>query len=254
MTVSKRAWQNYIDGLEKVSEIAKEQAMKYIETHEVDTEEGRTALIRYCYGLVTKYGEAASEYACQMYDALSELEQADVEPAEPAETATMNETAKAVNGTMKNLLRVELTGAAIYRLVKVAGQDTTLKNAIRDKAYFAWIPSGDTCAFCLSIAAEGWKRATQKALAGGHAEHIHGNCNCAYAIKHDTETDYASYDPEEYQEIFDDAEGSTEEEKLNSVRRMAYDKNKARINAQKRSAYEKSKELESSAAEEINVN
>lgn len=253
MTVSKKVWQKYIDGLEKVSQKAKDLTMKYIETHDVDSPEGREALIRYCYGLSVKYGEAASEFACQMYDAISELEGAAVPTAEPAEPATWSDTAKAVNGTMKNLLRVEVCGAAIYRLVKMCGQDTTLNNAIRDRAYFAWIPSGDTCPFCLSIASEGWKRASKTALEGGHAEHIHGNCNCAYAIKHDKDTDYKSYDPEAYQEIFDDADGTTEEEKLNSVRRMAYDKNKEKINAQKRSAYQRSKELESSAAEEINV-
>lgn len=253
MTISKRAWQNYIDGLEKVSQKAKDLTMKYIETHDVDTPEGREALIQYCYGLSVKYGEAAAEFACQMYDAISELEEADVPSAEPAEPATFSETAKAVNGTMKNLLRAEICGAAIYRLVKMCGQDTTLYNAIRDRAYFAWIPSGDTCPFCLSIAAEGWKRASRSALQGGHAQHIHGNCNCAFAIKHDQGTGYNSYDPEEYQRIFDDAEGITEEEKINSVRRIAYNKNKDRINAQKRSAYEKRIELNSSAAEEIDV-
>jgi hypothetical protein len=50
------------------------------------------------------------------------------------------------------------------------------------------------------------------------------------------------------------AEGNTKEEKLNSIRRMAYKENKERINAQKRSVYEKHKELENSEAEEINVN
>ncbi len=254
VSISKEVWQNYIDGLEKVCEEAKALAKKYIETHEVDSDEGRRSLIEYCYGLSVKYGEAASEFACQMYDAISELEGAEVDPAEPAEPATYQETAKAVNGTMKNLLRAEITAAAIGRLVKLCGQDTTLNNAIRDKAFFAWIPVGDTCPFCLGIAAEGWKRASQKALDGGHAIHIHGNCNCAYTIKHKEDTEYKSYEPGFYQEIFENAEGNTPEEKLNSIRRIAYDKNKAKIRAQKRSAYQKSKELESSEAEEINVN
>ena len=254
MTISKEVWKNYIDGLEAISEKAKELTQKYIETHDVDSNEGRQALIDYCYGLSSKYGEAAAEFACQMYDAISALEGAEVDPAEPAETATYQDTAKAVNGTLKNLLRAEIAAAAIGRLVKLAGQDTTLNNAIRDRAYYAWIPFGDTCAFCLGIAAEGWKRASEKALKGGHAEHIHGNCNCAYSIRHNKETDYEAYDPSDYQEIFQDAEGSTKKDKLNSVRRMVYQENKDRINAQKRDSYERSKELESSQAEELYVN
>ena len=252
-TISTKVWNNYIKGLSAVDDRVKQLVMKYIQTHEVDSEEGRAALIRYCYGLSVKYGEAAVEFACQMYDAVSELEGADVEPALPAETASYSDVAKAVNGTMKNILRAEITGAAIGRLVKRAGQDTTLKNAIRDKAYYAWIPSGDTCPFCLAIAAEGWKKATASALAGGHADHIHGNCNCAYSIKHKEETSYSSYKPEEYQEIMSEATGRTEEDKLNSIRRMEYQKNKDRINEQKRSAYEKRKELNSSEAEEVDV-
>lgn len=89
-----------------------------------------------------------------MYDAITELEGSTVPPAEPAETATYSETAKAVNGTLKYVLVAEMVGTAVGRLVKMAGQDTTLKNAIRDRAYFAWIPSGDTCVYCLMIAAE----------------------------------------------------------------------------------------------------
>ena len=254
MEISERAWRNYINGLDWVDKRVKASVLKYLETNEVDSPEGRNAFITFCYGLVTKYGEAATEFACEMYDAISELEGADVPLAMPAETATYSDVAKAVNGTMKNVLRAEIVAAAMGRLVKLAGQDTTLQNAIRDKAYFAWIPLGDTCPFCLSIAAEGWKVASERALSGGHAEHIHGNCNCSYSIKHKESTKYPFYDPTKFQLIFENAEGDTEEEKLNSVRRITYNKNKEKINAQKRSAYERTKELNSSEAEEIDVN
>lgn len=254
MTISTRVWKNYIDGLSQVSEKAKALTLEYLEEHTIDTYEERQTFIAFCYGLSTKYGEAAAAFACQMYDAEAAYESILLEPAEPAEPADYGEVAKTVNGTLKNILAAEITAAAIGRLVKRCGQDTTLKNAIRDGAFYAWIPMGDTCAFCLSIAAEGWKRATQKALAGGHAEHIHGNCNCAYAIKHTEETEYSAYNPTEYENIMDSADGTTQKEKLNSIRRMAYQENKERINAQKRDVYEKRKELNSSAAEEINVN
>lgn len=254
MDVSTRIWKNYINGLSKVSDKAKELILNYLETHPIETFEDREALIEYCYGVSTKYGEAAAEFACQMYDAEAQYEGVFLDPAEPAEPSTMEEVAKAVNGTLKYILAAEVTAAAVGRLVKMAGQDSTLKNAIRDKAYYAWIPMGDTCPFCLSIAAEGWQRATAKALAGGHAEHIHGNCDCSYAVKHEKETIYKAYNPDKYEKMYDNAKGDTEEEKLNYMRRKAYAANKERINEQKRTAYEKRKELESPEAEEINVN
>ena len=253
MTISKRIWERYIKGLSQVSDKAKQLILDYLKNHPIETEDDRAALIDYAYGVSTKYGEAAAEFACQMYDAETAYEGATAEPAEPAEPATYGDVAKAVNGTLKYVLYAEVVSSAVSRLVKRTGQDTTLKNAIRDKAYFAWIPSGDTCVFCLSIAAEGWKRATAAALAGGHADHIHGNCDCAYATKHEKETVYSSYEPETYREMFSDAEGDTEEEKLNSVRRMVYQENKDRINEQKRSAYERTQALESSEAEEVDV-
>lgn len=253
MNISTEIWKKYINGLSKVSEQAKSLILKYLESHQIETYEDRQAFIDYCYGISVKYGEAAAEFACQMYDAESAYEGVTVPPAEPAPTAKMSEVAKAVNGTLGFML-AEVTASAIGRLVKRTGQDTTLQNAIRDKAYYAWIPMGDTCPFCLSIAAEGWQRATAKALAGGHAEHIHGNCDCAYATKHNKDTTYSAYNPDKYEKLYDSAEGDTEEEKLNYMRRQAYATNKERINEQKRTAYEKHKELDDSEAEEIDVN
>ena len=253
MNISTEIWKKYINGLSKVSEQAKSLILKYLESHQIETYEDRQAFIDYCYGISVKYGEAAAEFACQMYDAESAYEGVTVPPADPAPTAELSEVAKAVNGTLGFML-AEVTASAIGRLVKRTGQDTTLQNAIRDKAYYAWIPMGDTCPFCLSIAAEGWQRATAKALAGGHAEHIHGNCDCAYATKHDKDTTYSAYNPNKYEKIYDNAEGDTEEEKLNYMRRQAYATNKERINEQKRTAYEKHKELDDSEAEEIDVN
>jgi hypothetical protein len=253
MNISTEIWKKYINGLSKVSEQAKSLILKYLESHQIETYDDRQAFIDYCYGISVKYGEAAAEFACQMYDAESAYEGVTVPPADPAPTAELSEVAKAVNGTLGFML-AEVTASAIGRLVKRTGQDTTLQNAIRDKAYYAWIPMGDTCPFCLSIAAEGWQRATAKALAGGHVEHIHGNCDCAYATKHDKDTTYSAYNPNKYEKIYDNAEGDTEEEKLNYMRRQAYATNKERINEQKRTAYEKHKELDDSEAEEINVN
>ena len=90
-------------------------------------------------------------------------------------------------------------------------------------------------------------------MSGGHAEHIHGNCNCSYAIRHDNDTSYASYDPSEYQDIMDGAEGKTETDKLNYLRRQNYAENKDEINEQKRISY-RARVLAEEDADETNVN
>lgn len=251
MTITRRVWSKYIADLRKVNDEAARLASRYLDTHDVLTQEGVDALIEYCYGLATKYGEAAAELAAQMYDALAAVTGASVAPAVPAATATMQETAKAVVGTMKTGNN-EIVSSAVGRLVKMAGVDTTMQNALRDGAEWAWIPVGDTCAFCITLASRGWQRASKKAIRGGHAEHIHANCDCTYAIRFD-DSEVEGYDPREYEDIYYDADGSTPEQRINAMRREAYARNREEINAQKRSAYEKRKERESSAAEEINA-
>ena len=93
--------------------------------------------------------------------------------------------------------------ATVARLVKQVGADTTLKNAKRDGAQFAWIPHGDTCAFCITLASRGWQYMSDEALKGGHAEHIHANCDCEYAVRFDGHSTVAGYDPDKYLEEYE---------------------------------------------------
>lgn len=120
----------------------------------------------------------------------------------------------------------------VSRLVKRAGADTTLKNAVRDGAEWAWVPHGDTCPFCITLASNGWQKASSKVLKGGHADHIHANCDCEFAIRFDHNTTVAGYDPDKYLKQYRDAGGD-----INKMRRVNYAANKERINAQKRAAY-----------------
>ena len=120
----------------------------------------------------------------------------------------------------------------VSRLVKRAGADTTLKNAVRDGAEWAWAPHGDTCPFCITLASNGWQKASSKVLKGGHAEHIHANCDCEFAIRFDHSTTVAGYDPEKYLRQYR-AAGSD----VNAMRRIDYAARKDVINAQKRAAY-----------------
>ena len=122
--------------------------------------------------------------------------------------------------------------SGVSRLVKRAGADTTLHNAVRDGAQWAWVPHGDTCPFCITLASRGWQTASQKLLKNGHAEHIHSNCDCEFAVRFHSGTSVAGYDPEKYLKQYRDA-GSD----VNAMRRIDYAARKDAINAQKRAAY-----------------
>lgn len=233
MKLTAQTWSEYVARLARLNQSAGQLMADYIAAHGTgDTD----TLIAYAHALVTKYGEGSAELACQMYDALAAAARAGVPAAEPAEPASYGEIARMVQATKASPPQMQ---RGVSRLVKRAGADTTLKNALRDGAEFAWVPQGDTCAFCLTLASRGWQKASQAAIKGGHAEHIHANCDCEYAIRFDGRSTVAGYDPEKYLKQYRDA-GSD----VNALRRVNYARNRERINAQKRAAYAARKALE----------
>ena len=227
MQITTRTWNNYIARLSRLNEAAGQKMREYIRLHGTDDTE---ALISYAYAVTTRYGEGSAELACQMYDALAEAEGMLLPAAEPAATASYGEVARMVHATKDQ--NPENLPSGVSRLVKRAGADTTLHNAVRDGAEWAWVPHGDTCPFCITLASRGWQTASQKLLKNGHAEHIHSNCDCEFAVRFHSGTSVAGYDPEKYLKQYRDA-GSD----VNAMRRIDYAARKDAINAQKRAAY-----------------
>lgn len=249
MKISQTSWRRYIGTLRAINDRAAADVQKWIKTYAID-DEGRivanigdiidadgNSFIDYCYFIAQEYGNASAAISAQMYDALAELEGASVPPAEMANNATYHDVAKTVNGVLKTSHNVEEMSGAVSRLVKKAGCDTTLQNAYRDRAQFAWIPAGDTCAFCLALASNGWVNVSARRIKRGypHAEHIHSNCDCNYAIRFNQDTNVEGYDPDKYDKVFEVAEDKAIDEGLdagygnnftryniNAVRRMQY--------------------------------
>ena len=180
------------------------------------------------------YGQAIGALSCQMYEATAAAQGVIVPTAEVADLPDYGEVAKAVKGTQKKSPN-NIPGT-IARLVKQVGADTTLKNAERDGAQFAWVPHGDTCAFCITLASRGWQYMSKKAMRNGHAEHIHAHCDCEYAVRFDGKSTVAGYDPDKYLEEYNNAGGD-----INAMRRIRYKENKEAINARKRELYAKRK-------------
>lgn len=226
MKLTQAAWDEYISRLSRLNQKAGQLMREYMDGHpEADTD----ALIRYAYALVTKYGEGSAELACQMYDALAEAQGVTLPAAEPAPTATYGEVTGMVKATQDSPPSLQ---QGVSRMVKQAGADTTTRNAIRDGAEWAWVPHGDACPFCRMLASNGWQRASKNLLKKGHAQHIHANCDCEFAVRFSRGFDVAGYDPEAYLRQYRDA-GSD----INNWRRIDYAANRERINAQKRAAY-----------------
>lgn len=245
MYISTNDWLNYINKLSKLNKSAADAIVAYVQKNGFsDTD----ALISYANAVVQTYGSGSAALAAAMYDATAEAAGYFYDPAEPAALPGYGEIAKTVKGTLKTSQNVNELAGAVSRLVKRAGADTTLQNAYRDRprkkygkkrntgAQIAWVPHGDTCPFCLMLASNGWRNQTVGG-AQNHAEHIHSNCDCTYAVRFDDHSGVQGYDPDVYKDMYDNAEGDTWKEKVNSMRRAQYAKDKDAINKQKRINY-----------------
>ncbi len=234
--ISKAKWQRYIKKLADIDEHAGDLMRQYIEANGL---QDNNALIDYAFGLATKYGEASAELGCEMVELMAAAQGVEIPPAVPAETATVQEVAKGVMyGKYHSPSQIP---NIVSRKVRQAGADTVMKNAIVNNAEWAWVPSGDTCAFCITLASRGWQRASKKVLKGNHVEHIHSNCDCTFALAFNEKgkRKYDSvYDPKKYEDMYYGAEGHTPGDRINAMRRAKYHQNKDYINTQKRNAYQ----------------
>lgn len=241
--VSLQTWENYVGRLRKCSETAANKVIEYWEESPPASAQDWQALIGFLYEVQQKYGEAAAEASCEFYEAVADAYGKRVLAAIPAPTASYDETAAAVRaaGSAGN---GKLVANVADRLVKRAGAETILNNAERDGAEFAWVPHGDTCAFCLALASQDWQKQSKRAK-NGHALHIHANCDCSYAVRFDGRGGVEGYDPKAYFEQYKNASKSKNPtDKINAMRKVQYAKNKEEINAQKRAAYRIRKDRE----------
>ena len=227
MQITEKAWLEYITKMSQISQKAADLMQSWVQKNGLENDK---ALLDYAYALSQHYGQAIGALSCQMYEATAAAQGVIVPTAEVADLPDYGEVAKAVKGTKKQSPN-NIPGT-LARLVKQVGADTTLKNAERDGAQFAWVPHGDTCAFCITLASRGWQYMSKKAMRNGHAEHIHAHCDCEYAVRFDGKSTVEGYDPDKYLEEYYDANGD-----INEMRRKRYAQNKDVINARKRELY-----------------
>ena len=241
MRITKAEWNNYKNKMSQLSDRASKEFADWVNQNGGWETIDRQLMSEVAYTIASKYSEGSSTLAAEMYDAIAQAERVNVAPAETYSDVDFGELAKAINGALKHSTDDDFCSSPVGRSVKQSGADTMLKNASRDQAEFAWIPSGDSCAFCLVLASNGWQRASKRTIAGDHAKHIHTHCDCQFAIRFNKSTKVEGYNPEEYLEMYKNAEGRTSEEKIKSMRRAMEDSIKA-VSNKKEFVFEEPKE------------
>ena len=217
MKITQAEWNKYIKTMSLLSDTASKEFAEWANNNGGWNAIDRNLMAEAAYQIASKYADSSSALAGEMYEAIANAENKIVKRAEMADEVDYGQLAKAINGALKHSTNDNFVSSPVGRAVKQAGADTMLKNASRDGAEFAWIPSGDSCPFCLVLASNGWRRASKKTTNGNHAEHIHTNCNCQFAIRFNKDTQIEGYDPSIYEKMYYDAEGNTWKEKIKTL-------------------------------------
>lgn len=236
MNIPRKAWTDFARKLAAVNETAAQLMWEWLKVNGTGNLE---AAVQYAFALAETYGEAAAALACEMYDAAALFYGATVPPAIPADGPVEERLRAAIE---KAVEEAPVTIPAIVgRTVKQQAADTTLQNAQRDGAEWAWVPNGDTCAFCITLASNGWQHQS-KAAKRAHAEHIHNNCDCTYAVRFSKKDGVEGYDDQVYKDMYYNAsESQNPKDKINAMRRENYETDE-RLRAQKHEYYEAHKE------------
>ena len=243
--VSKKSWLAYTKRLGAQRKEAYDTAYEWVMKNGAGT--SAKPLRRMMVENAIYNGRATAALAAAFFDQLAIAEGADAVKAvavnDPSQVRARR-MAICANKAMPKLIAGDLEGFAraiassVAADVKRQATNTIMLNAQKNGAQFAWIPGGDeTCAFCIALASNGWQPAAKATAMGAHADHIHDNCECEFAIRFKDDTQYAGYDADEYARIYADADGRSSQDKINSIRRDLYADNKDRINEQHRERY-----------------
>lgn len=244
--ISRKAWNKYLNALRKINQKAAAEMEGFYNgliragLNETNPEAFRKIVQRRAEEIVAYYGQASGAAAAQMYDASMKL--AKSRTALPSEIAPVEPVARGVGynvgRTIENGYSPKMIFSQVTKGTHQSAANTLYQNAKRDGKEFAWVPVGETCAYCIELASYGWRPAREDTEEGDDHQ-VHANCDCQFSVR-DQRTGgggVAGYNPEKYEKIFANADGETSQEKINSIRREQYAENKDVIRAQQREAY-----------------
>lgn len=244
MRVSRRAWRRYQQAHRALQDAAKRELEDYFDSLPWDTDEQRAMrmLQLKAVELAERYGTADATLSAGFYDEVMAAQGASVRPApvlSPNVSYVVRDVSDAVHRATSQETAKGLSCSALSGHVKRAGIRSMQAAAQRDHAQWAWVCIGDSCAFCRALGSQGWQVASRRVMAGSHADHIHDNCDCQFAVSKPGETlDIEGYDPDALLEEYEAADGHGSKGQINSMRRADYTQEFAdQRNARRRELY-----------------
>ena len=244
--VKRRSWDRYSARQAAQRKAAANEMMAF--AHEAAAGKASAATIaRNGSRIAVKHGRSSAALACAWYERVAAEAGVEIAKATPVVVSNVGRIAVQVNKAMPLLDVGDVDGfakacaRAVESEVKRSASRTMRNNAKRDGAEYAWVPQGaETCAFCITLASNGWQTASSKTARGEHEDHIHPNCECEFAVRFDKSSGVEGYDPGYYENKYEGATGKNSNDKINSLRRSMYandEEYKMKIQEQHRDRY-----------------
>lgn len=185
----------------------------------------RDALLEFLPVLTSQYGDVAAVLAADYYEEMRGASGAagrfSASLAAPVSNAAVEAQTRYLAGhlwtpTPEAILGPLLT--AVDKYVKQPGRDTIARNATREGARWARVPSGaKTCSWCLLLASRDAVYVSRESAGGGGGDSYHGDCNCQ-PVRIGAGDDYPEgYLPEDYYEKYMAARDEAASNDLNDI-------------------------------------
>jgi hypothetical protein len=209
--------------------LAKRALVAYWNTLDLtNPDKARDALLAFTPQLVAQFGQVAATQAAYWYEEIRAKDVrgrfatrlADTAPADAVQSNVRFFAGHLYDGTAQVMLSG--LGGAVQRHVVNASRDTIRSNAARDPArpFYARVPVGKTCAFCLMLASRGFVYASEETAGGEY----HNDCDCEAVADFSDNPRLEGYDPDGLYDVYAsarDATGSGDAKEIAAaVRRM----------------------------------
>ena len=129
MEISDKEWQKFIKKQSNLNKKARDLIAAYMEKHGTADKQ---KLVAYAHSVIEKYGGEVALLNAEMYDSIGLAEGLYLPAAKVAETASYGEVAGNMKYALERSENLDYVAGEIARLVKRQGEDTMLRNAIRD--------------------------------------------------------------------------------------------------------------------------
>lgn len=224
--VDRAALEQYRSNNSELSALVRDAFERFFLSLDLDKPDiARDALLEFLPALTAQYGDVAAALAAEWYEEMRGASGAvgkfTASLAAPVPAAAVESQIRYLAGHLWTPTPEAILGplrTSVDKYVKQPGRDTIARNATREGARWARVPSGKKpCSWCLILASRDAVYVSRESAGGGGGDSYHGDCNCQ-PVRIGAGDDYPEgYLPEDYYEKYMAARDEAASTDLNDI-------------------------------------